>query len=122
VFYISAMHYCCRGLDWYENEYRIQKFHLFIIEPAIRTAIRYLLIAENDFKSLQIYRSLQDVQYFLSVMYHNLGLTAERNQMADRHAKTEAELRRLEEGVADEEIERVLDVVASIGAALASRY
>ncbi|KAF8741003.1 hypothetical protein AX14_006207 [Amanita brunnescens Koide BX004] len=91
-------------------------------EPAIRTAIRYLLIAENDFKSLQIYRSLQDVQYFLSVMYHNLGLTAERNQMADRHAKTEAELRRLEEGVADEEIERVLDVVASIGAALASRY
>jgi hypothetical protein len=55
-------------------------------------------------------------------MYHNLGLTAERNQMADRHAKTEAELRHLEESAVDEEIERVLGVIASIGAALASRY
>lgn len=99
-----------------------ENIYLFIIEPAIRNAIRYLLIAENDFKSLQIYRSLQDVQYFLSIMYHNLGLTAERNQMADRHAKTEAELRHLEESAVDEEIERVLDVIASIGAALASRY
>jgi hypothetical protein len=62
------------------------------------------------------------VQYFLSVMYHNLGLTAERSQMADRHAKTEAELRRLEESVIDEEVEQILDVVASIGATLASRY
>ncbi|KAF8350736.1 hypothetical protein F5887DRAFT_940689 [Amanita rubescens] len=91
-------------------------------EPAIREAIRYLQIAESDFKTLQIYRSLQDVQYFLSIMYHNLGLTAERSQMADRHAKTEAELRHLEESVIDEEVEQILDVVASIGATLASRY
>ncbi|KAK2466948.1 hypothetical protein APHAL10511_001206 [Amanita phalloides] len=90
-------------------------------ELALREAVRYLLFAENDFKILQIYRSLQEVQYLLSVMYHNLGLNVERNQMAVKHAKTEAELRRLEEIAVDDELEQILDTVVSVGAALAMR-
>ncbi|KAF8628477.1 hypothetical protein AX15_003988 [Amanita polypyramis BW_CC] len=92
-----------------------------LTESALREAIRYLLIAENDFKTLQIYRSLQDVQYLLSILYHNLGMSRERNQMAEWHAKTEAEIRRVEEIAVDDEVEQILGIVASIGAALASR-
>ena len=61
------------------------------------------------------------MQYLLSVLYHNLGMGAERSQMAERHAKTETELRRLEEIAVDDEVEQILDVVVSVGAALAGR-
>ena len=90
-------------------------------ESTLRDAVRYLLVAEGDFKTLQIYRSLLDVQYLLSVMYHNLGATTERDQAAERHLKTEADLRKLETITMDEEVEQILDVVAAVGASLAGR-
>ncbi|KAF8636546.1 hypothetical protein AX17_003358 [Amanita inopinata Kibby_2008] len=90
-------------------------------ESALREAARYLLIAESDYKTLQVYRSLVDVQYLLSVIYHNLGLITERNQVAERHMKTEAELKRMEEQVVDDEVQDITDVVVRVGAALASR-
>ncbi|KIL69717.1 hypothetical protein M378DRAFT_68525 [Amanita muscaria Koide BX008] len=90
-------------------------------DSALQEAIRYLLIAEGDFKTLQIYRSLLDVQYLLSVMYHNLGATVKRDECAERHIKTENELRRLETIAADEEVEQIFDTVAIVGATLARR-
>jgi anaphase-promoting complex subunit 5 len=57
----------------------------------------------------------------LSVMYHNLGATMERDQAAERHLKTEADLGKLEVITTDEEVEQILDVVADVGAALAGR-
>jgi anaphase-promoting complex subunit 5 len=54
-------------------------------------------------------------------MYHNLGATMERDQAAERHLKTEADLGKLEVITTDEEVEQILDVVADVGAALAGR-
>lgn len=62
-----------------------------------------------------------DVQYFLSVVYHNLGLETERDEAAKRHILTEAERKRSEASVVHEEVRDIWEVVAQLGAALAAR-
>ncbi|THH12641.1 hypothetical protein EW146_g7506 [Bondarzewia mesenterica] len=58
---------------------------------SIREALPYLDIAEKDYATLEILRSLADVQYFISVLYHNLGMPTERDRAAERHLITEEE-------------------------------
>ncbi|KAF8188420.1 hypothetical protein BJ912DRAFT_1107716 [Pholiota molesta] len=53
---------------------------------ALREALPYLSIAESDFLILEMYQSLKDVQYMLSVVYHNLDMQDERQKAAQRHA------------------------------------
>jgi len=88
---------------------------------ALREALPYLLMAETDFEVLEIYRSLKDVQYMLSVVYSNLELEAERDASAKRHALTELRERELEGVVVDEELKNIFELIALIGAALADR-
>jgi anaphase-promoting complex subunit 5 len=78
-------------------------------------------MAESDFRTLEILRSLMDVQYLLSVVYHNLGLENERDEAAKRHFATEEERKRLEVVVVDDVIREIFDVVSLVGAALAGR-
>ena len=75
-------------------------------------------MAEKDFLSLEMYRPATDVQYLLSVVYHNLQMEAERNDAAQRHAETEERCKLLEEVAIDHNVAEVLDVVSSAGAAL----
>ncbi|CAA7271729.1 unnamed protein product [Cyclocybe aegerita] len=88
---------------------------------AFQEAIPYLLMAESDFKKLEIYGSVKDVQYMLSIVYHNLDMDTERNNAAKRHADTEAHQRTLEFITFDEKIQEILQLSAAIGASLASR-
>ncbi|EDR14280.1 uncharacterized protein LACBIDRAFT_305954 [Laccaria bicolor S238N-H82] len=88
---------------------------------ALREALPYLLMAESDLEALEIYRSLKDVQYTLSVVYSNLELEAERDESAKRHASTELRERELEGVVVDEELKNIFELIALIGAALADR-
>lgn len=88
---------------------------------ALREALPYLLKSEADFQALKIYRSVMDVQYLISVIYHNLGIEKERDDAAGRHTATEKEHAKLENMVVDDEIQQILDVVSSVGAALAHR-
>jgi anaphase-promoting complex subunit 5 len=97
-----------------------------IVDPsvpaeALQEALPYLLMAETDFGTLQILRSLMDVQYLLSVVYHNLGSEAERDGAIKRHFTTEAELKRLEVIAVDEEVRDIWQIVSDVGASLASR-
>lgn len=78
-------------------------------------------MAESDFEALEIYRSLKDVQYTLSVVYSNLELETERDESAKRHASTELRERELEGVVVDEELNNIFELIALIGAALADR-
>jgi anaphase-promoting complex subunit 5 len=66
-----------------------------------------------------MHRAVMDVQYFLSVVYHNLGLQAERDDAAKRHFAT-LEMRKQVE-MSDEGITGVLEVVRMVGATLAHR-
>ena len=68
-----------------------------------------------------MYQSQMDVQYLISVIYHNLDMEAERDTAADRHAATARAFKAQEDMLVDKETEEILDVVASIGAALAGR-
>jgi anaphase-promoting complex subunit 5 len=94
---------------------------MIIPADALQEAITYLQMAEADFKSLEIYRSVKDVQYLLSVVYHNLGMVRERDEVASRHSQLEEHQKRLEVITFDPLYQDVFEVVAKVGAALASR-
>jgi len=68
-----------------------------------------------------MYRQLMDVQYFLSVVYHNLGMEKKRDEAIQRHFLTEEKRKGLEAIVVDEEVHEIWDVVTEVGAALAAR-
>ncbi|GLB34986.1 putative microtubule associated protein [Lyophyllum shimeji] len=86
---------------------------------ALEEALPYLLTAEGDYRTLQINNSLLDVQYLLSVFYHNLGMVQERDEAAKRHHETQTNKQRLNAVVVEDEIQQVLEVVALVGAGLA---
>lgn len=87
----------------------------------LQEAIPYLSIAESDFRTLEMYPSLRDVQYLLSVVYHNLGMKNERQDAAPRHSTTEEHLHQLEAIVSDDQILEIFELLTTVGAALASR-
>jgi anaphase-promoting complex subunit 5 len=100
--------------------------HFLLADPsvpaeALQEALPYLLMAETDFSCLQILRSLMDVQYLLSVVYHNVGSEPERDDAVKRHFRTQAELKRLEVVAVDGEVRDIWQIVSDVGASLASR-
>ncbi|CCL99134.1 uncharacterized protein FIBRA_01149 [Fibroporia radiculosa] len=88
---------------------------------ALRECLPYLKIAEKDYNTLEIFRSLQDVQFLISVVYHNLGMTKERDEAAARQLKTEEEGKKAAAIVLEDWVIDVLEIVGDVGAALASR-
>lgn len=92
----------------------------FILE-ALNSAAHFLKIAETDYRQLEMYEQAQDVVYFLAVVYHNLGKETERDKASQRHADLEERRKELENIGIDGEVQEVLDLVASVGGALASR-
>jgi anaphase-promoting complex subunit 5 len=68
-----------------------------------------------------MFQSLMDVQYLLSVVYHNLSREKERDTAAIRHAATAETAKKTQAQVVDTQAEEILQVVSLIGAGLASR-
>jgi len=87
----------------------------------LREALRYLLIAESDYAVLQCLLPLMNVQYLLSVVYHNLGLEKQQDDAAARHMATDEARKKLEIVVVDEQVKKIWEVVSQVGAALAAR-
>ncbi|KAI0006228.1 hypothetical protein BJV74DRAFT_880515 [Russula compacta] len=88
---------------------------------SIREALPYLNIAEKDYMTLEILRSLADVQFLVSVLYHNLNMVEERDAAAARHLKTEEAMKEAAVVVAEGWIDQVWELVLDIGASLAKR-
>jgi anaphase-promoting complex subunit 5 len=84
-------------------------------------AAPWLVFAEMDYRELEMYRPLQDVQYLLSIVYHNLDMRPERQEAAQRHADRERQQQELEMETVHEDILKVFEVIASVGNALAAR-
>jgi anaphase-promoting complex subunit 5 len=93
----------------------------FPLADGLREAVRYLLIAESDYATLQCFKSLANVQYLLSVVYHNLGLEKQRDDAATRHMTTEEARKKVEVVAVDEQVKKIWEVVSQVGAALAAR-
>jgi len=88
---------------------------------SIHEALSYLDIAEKDYATLEILRSLADVQFLVSVLYHNLDMVEERDAAATRHLKTEEATQEAAVLVVEDWIDRVWELVLDIGASLAKR-
>ena len=87
----------------------------------MREALPYVSMAEVDFRKMEMFRSMQDAQYLLSIIYHNLDMEKERNEAAIRCSQTEQLRHNMEKGIADEETREIFDLLATIGAGLAAR-
>lgn len=81
----------------------------------------YLDIAEKDYATLEILRSLADVQFLVSVLYHNLDMVEERDAAATRHLKTEEAMEEAAIVVVEGWIDQVWELVLDIGASLGKR-
>ncbi|KAG7098994.1 hypothetical protein E1B28_000880 [Marasmius oreades] len=84
---------------------------------SLQDVVYWLAMAEKDYLTLEMYRSATDVQYLLSVVYHNLGMETERDGAAQRHIETEKKQKQAEDAPMDD-IVAILDVVSSVGVAL----
>lgn len=117
------MHYCLGGLDTYAVPFTsiISISNGPCTAEALRECIPYLDIAENDYAALGMYHSLQDVQFLLSVVYHNLDMTEKRDKVAERHREVGKQKEEAEKQVFEPWIAEVLDIVADISTTLASR-
>jgi anaphase-promoting complex subunit 5 len=91
------------------------------IEPALRQAVAFLQQSESDYQSIELLRPLMDVQYLLSLVYHNLDMEKEREEAAKRHFETERRRKELEVVVFDSEVDEVWKLVSGVGTALAAR-
>ncbi|KAF8478458.1 hypothetical protein DFH94DRAFT_749935 [Russula ochroleuca] len=88
---------------------------------SIHEALSYLDIAEKDYATLEILHSLADVQFLISVLYHNLDMVEDRDTAAIRHLKTEEAMHEAAVVIAEDWIDRVWELVLDIGASLAKR-
>lgn len=89
------------------------------IEPGLQEALKYLLVAEADCQTIQLIDALADVQYLISVVYHNLGMVVERDEAAMRHSMTLVEVKRLENAGTDDEVEVILEILVQVGSTIA---
>lgn len=81
----------------------------------------YLRQAETDFEILEIYDSLLDVRYYLSVLFNTLGMEKERNEVAGQYRVTEGKMRELQVMNTEKEMGDVFRFVSEVGAMLARR-
>jgi len=88
---------------------------------SIHEALPYLDIAEKDYATLEILRSLADVQFLISVLYHNLNMVEKRDAAAARHLSTEEAMRKAATVITEDWIDEVWGLVLDIGACLAKR-
>ncbi|KAL0946934.1 hypothetical protein HGRIS_013094 [Hohenbuehelia grisea] len=90
-------------------------------EESLREALSYLRYSESDYHALQCWQSLSDVQYFISVVHHNLGNEHDRDEATQRHFASVELQQRTSHMVSDDMVEQILSTVVGIGTSLASR-
>ncbi|KII88563.1 hypothetical protein PLICRDRAFT_110769 [Plicaturopsis crispa FD-325 SS-3] len=88
---------------------------------ALHEALGFLRISESDYASLEMLSSLMDVQYLLSVVYHNLDMHVQQREASARHFSTKKDMEHGEEIVVENQVTEVWKVVTEVGAALALR-
>jgi anaphase-promoting complex subunit 5 len=92
-----------------------------ILEESIRAAMPFFQQAEDDYTKTQIILPLRDVQYFLAVMYDNLGMVDKRDEAAARHQATDEKMKRWGTEQIDPQFKEVMEIVSQIGRGLAKR-
>ncbi|TFY63984.1 hypothetical protein EVJ58_g2910 [Rhodofomes roseus] len=81
---------------------------------SLQESIPYLVTAEKDYELLDMFRQLQDVQYFLSAVFHNLGMVKERDATATRHLKADSLRAKAATVVLEDMVTEVWDLVVDV--------
>lgn len=90
-------------------------------KESLQQSLFYLNRSEADYMTLEMYKSLTDVRYLISVVYHNLGQEDDRDRMATSAISAEASFLKMQSMGTDEEFVKIWEVVAQVGVALAAR-
>jgi len=90
-------------------------------EAELREALPHLLMAEADYSRLSMFEATSDVQWLLTVVFHNLGMKAEEEAVLERYSLSITTLRSFEECTLDEEAQQVWELVTDVGVSLAAR-
>lgn len=94
---------------------------LIIAAGGLPRALHYLSISESDYQTIDNPSAMADVQYVTSVVFHNLGMTKERDEAAARVLASEEECKRLADLDVDATFKDIWNLVTEVSAALSSR-
>jgi len=94
----------------------VQLLTISLSAPAIKASLSYLERAERDYASLEMYTCQQDVLYLMASVYNTLGMIAERDAAAARHAESTAKAARLAKAEIPPEIIEIWTLVTEVGA------
>ncbi|KAH8099478.1 hypothetical protein BXZ70DRAFT_227681 [Cristinia sonorae] len=90
-------------------------------EETLRQSLVHLEDAENVFRGLCCLKAMQDTQYLMSTVYHNLGMEEERDAAAERCLQTEEERKVKAAQAEDAWVSKIWTMVSKLGAAIAAK-
>jgi len=88
---------------------------------ALKACLPHLLDAERTFRDISLLKSLEDVRFLLSTVYHNLGMEKERDAMAEQCHHIAEERKKVADMSADRWISDLWEDVSRVGAAIAAK-
>ena len=88
---------------------------------ALRESLYYLAEAEVNYKVISLLQPLQDTQFLLATVYHNLNMQKERDEAAERCHATELQRKEMAEVASEDWMVQVWDLVSKVGAAIATK-
>lgn len=70
---------------------------------------------------MEMHASAKDVQYMLSVVYHNLDMPQQRQEAAQRHLETDVLQKKVEAVISEPQILEIFSLMETVGSALTSK-
>lgn len=87
----------------------------------MQQALGFFQMAEDDYSRIELTASQHDVQYYIAMMYHNLGMIERRDEAADKWQATREKMVKWEAENIDPQFREVMDVVVQVGEMIANR-
>lgn len=88
---------------------------------ALKESLQFLKEAEAVFKVIHLYKALQDTQFLLATVYHNLAMEKERDAASGRCLATEDMAKKAAAVSMEDWQNDVWDVVSKVGAVIAAK-
>ncbi|TCD69730.1 hypothetical protein EIP91_006497 [Steccherinum ochraceum] len=88
---------------------------------SLKESLQFLKEAETNFRTIQLMKALQDTQFLLATVYHNLGMEKDRDAASARCLATEDQGKKLATVATDDWPHDLWNLVSRIGAVIAAK-
>lgn len=88
---------------------------------SLKESLQFLKEAETNFRTIQLMKALQDTQFLLASVYHNLGMEKDRDAASARCLATEDQGKKLATVATDDWPHDLWNLVSRIGAVVAAK-